>query len=217
MKQAIGRVIRHKNDFGAVLLLDKRFGSEGNAKKLPVWLEKSVVESNFRKGMARLAQFFHHNRHNTKIKPQTNVPPTVIEKRPLVSHSNEKNVVMAPLNKKKKIVLKPRQPLFSGATKNEIVENQSIMKTSNNIAIEHPTTDIQQFVLLLKRKLEKSNLKKLIYEIKEYKEHGNIERLIKLLKECCLQDTISKEDIKQFRPFVRKDDETVFDDFLTQS
>ena len=120
LNQAIGRVIRHKNDFGAVLLLDKRFGSEGNAKKLPTWLEKCVVEPNFRKGMARLAQFYHHNRHNTKIKPQTVAPPTVIEKRPILSQSNSTNMVMAPLNKKKKIVLKPRHSLFSEATENEI-------------------------------------------------------------------------------------------------
>jgi regulator of telomere elongation helicase 1 len=120
LNQAIGRVIRHKDDFGAVLLLDKRFGNEVNAKRLPSWLEKSVVEPNFRKGIARLAQFYHHNRHNTKIKPQTVAPRTVIEKRPILSQSTANNMVMAPLNKKKKIVLKPRHALFSEATKNEI-------------------------------------------------------------------------------------------------
>ena len=72
-------------------------------------------------------------------------------------------------------------------------------------------------MLLLKTKLEKSNLKKLICEIKIYKEHGTIEPLINLLKECRLQEIISTEDIEKFRPFVRKDDETVFDEFLAQS
>ena len=56
LNQAIGRVIRHKNDFGAVILLDKRFALEGNASKLPKWLSKMTVEQNFRKGMARMAQ-----------------------------------------------------------------------------------------------------------------------------------------------------------------
>ena len=50
LNQAIGRVIRHKNDFGAVILLDKRFAQEGNASRLPKWLNKMTVEPNFRKG-----------------------------------------------------------------------------------------------------------------------------------------------------------------------
>merc|ERR1712029_227079 len=46
LNQAIGRVIRHK------------------------WLSKMTVESNFRKGMANLAQFFHLNKHNNLVKPK---------------------------------------------------------------------------------------------------------------------------------------------------
>ena len=41
LNQAIGRVIRHKNDFGAVILLDKRFAYEANASKLPRYCQYS--------------------------------------------------------------------------------------------------------------------------------------------------------------------------------
>ena len=71
-------------------------------------------------------------------------------------------------------------------------------------------------MLLLKTKLEKSNLKKLICEIKIYKEHRTILPLINLLKECRLQEIISTEDIEKFRPFVRKDDEVLFDAMLVK-
>ena len=87
LNQAIGRVIRHKNDFGAVILLDKRFAYEGNASKLPRWLSKATVEPNFRKGMANLARFFHQNKYNNAVKPEAKtssgskaIPPI---KRPL--------------------------------------------------------------------------------------------------------------------------------------
>ena len=99
--------------------------------------------------------------------------------------------------------------ILIAAQNNGHTENES-----NNSANVNTTTDIQQFVLLLKTKLEKSNLKKLICEIKTYKEHGNIEPLMKLLQECRLQEIISTADIKKFRPFVRKDDETLFDAML---
>ena len=69
-------------------------------------------------------------------------------------------------------------------------------------------------MLLLKRKLEKSDLKNLIHEIKAYKEQGAIEPLLTLLKEWFLKNIISKEDMDKFRPFVRKDDERAFTELL---
>ena len=118
LNQAIGRVIRHKTDFGAVLLLDKRFGNEGNANKLPSWLDKSVVETNFRKGMARLAQFYHHNKYSNIAKPQAIVqkPIESIQKKP-ISTANM-NAANQPPPKKKKIILKPRQSIFNDDTEN---------------------------------------------------------------------------------------------------
>ena len=72
----------------------------------------------------------------------------------------------------------------------------------------------RQFVMLLKSKVDKNTLKKLICEIKKYKEHGTIEPLLTLLKEWYQQDIINKEDMEQFRPFVRKDDEKAFNEIL---
>ena len=82
---------------------------------------------------------------------------------------------------------------------------------ASNIA---PNTDIQQFVLLLKSKLQKIHLRQLIGEIKVYKENGMITPLLDLLKELLLKESISKEDINRFRPFVRKNDEEAFDNVL---
>ena len=106
-------MIRHKTDFGAVLLLDKRFGNEGNANKLPSWLDKSVIESNFRKGMARLAQFYHHNKYTNSAKPQAIVhePVKSIPKKSI--STVDTNAVNQPPPKKKKIILKPRQSIFN--------------------------------------------------------------------------------------------------------
>ena len=116
VNQAIGRVIRHKNDFGAVLLLDKRFGYEANAKKVPSWLEKSVVEPNFRKGMARLAQFYHHNKNKTSSKPQAIAMPSTAKVEKKAEISSKPKAQFQPPNKRKKIILKPRQELFTEAS-----------------------------------------------------------------------------------------------------
>ena len=92
--------------------------------------------------------------------------------------------------------------------------HQPIIEENTGAANEESTTNIQQFVLLLKRKLEKDMLKKLISEIKAYKVLGTIDSLIDLLKECHSKDIISKDDIDKFRPFVRKDDEITFNEIF---
>merc|ERR1712150_52823 len=202
--------------FRAVLLLDKRFGYEANAKKVPSWLEKSVVEPNFRKGMARVAQFYHHNKNKTSSKPQAIAMPSTAKVEKKAEISSKPKAQFQPPNKRKKIVLKPRQELFTEASeKNDPgTDVRPDMKENVGNANNGPSIGIQEFVLLLKTKLEKSNLKKLIGEIKAYKELGTIDPLLKLLQECCLKGIISIEDINKFRPFVRRDDEEEFNKIL---
>ena len=42
VNQAIGRVIRHVQDYGAILLLDERFGWASNQKSISKWLRDQV-------------------------------------------------------------------------------------------------------------------------------------------------------------------------------
>jgi Rad3-related DNA helicase len=38
VNQAIGRVIRHRHDYGAIIFLDHRFSQPNAVKQLPVWV-----------------------------------------------------------------------------------------------------------------------------------------------------------------------------------
>ena len=44
VNQAMGRVIRHKYDYGAILLADERFGTTGNQRQLSKWLRTQLVQ-----------------------------------------------------------------------------------------------------------------------------------------------------------------------------
>ena len=93
------------------------------------------------------------------------------------------------------------------------VGNESLQVDDKHVKAK-TDTNIQHFVLLLKEKLEKPKLKTLICEIKAYKELGTIQSLSNLLTSYYEQKMITKQDIEQFRPFVRKEDESTFNKIL---
>ncbi|XP_064624303.1 regulator of telomere elongation helicase 1-like [Lineus longissimus] len=59
VNQAIGRVIRHKDDYGAILLCDERFATSESKKQLPSWVQPHLKTiSTFGLVMRDLMQFF---------------------------------------------------------------------------------------------------------------------------------------------------------------
>jgi chromosome transmission fidelity protein 1 len=62
VNQSIGRAIRHRNDYAAIVLVDRRFSTERIKGKLPEWIRGAVVKGGEEKGlpglMGALSGFF---------------------------------------------------------------------------------------------------------------------------------------------------------------
>lgn len=59
VNQAIGRVIRHKNDYGAILLCDSRFNSPKLKSQLSAWLKDHInVSVKFGETVSEICRFF---------------------------------------------------------------------------------------------------------------------------------------------------------------
>lgn len=62
VNQSIGRAIRHRNDYAAIVLVDRRFGTDRIRAKLPGWIRGGIVEGSEAKGlqglMGALSGFF---------------------------------------------------------------------------------------------------------------------------------------------------------------
>lgn len=59
VNQALGRVIRHKNDYGAIILADTRFSWSSNISDLPNWIKPNLsVYDNFTEAINSLSQFY---------------------------------------------------------------------------------------------------------------------------------------------------------------
>lgn len=66
VNQSIGRAIRHRGDYAAVVLVDRRFGTERIRGKLPGWIREGVVAGSEGRGvpglMGGLSSFFRGKR-----------------------------------------------------------------------------------------------------------------------------------------------------------
>lgn len=63
VNQALGRVIRHKDDYGAIILLDERFRQRDVRKDLSKWLQPHVREfETFGAAAGALTKFFRNKR-----------------------------------------------------------------------------------------------------------------------------------------------------------
>lgn len=61
MNQAIGRIIRHRNDYGAIILCDCRFGSSQFKGQLSAWLRPYIKNfNNFGVVTKDLRMFFRY-------------------------------------------------------------------------------------------------------------------------------------------------------------
>lgn len=61
MNQALGRCIRHKKDWGAIILLDHRHGDARNRNQLSKWVRQSAtVYDSFGKSLQSLKEFMNH-------------------------------------------------------------------------------------------------------------------------------------------------------------
>ncbi|XP_022124379.2 regulator of telomere elongation helicase 1 homolog [Pieris rapae] len=114
VNQAIGRVIRHKNDYGAILLCDSRFNSPKLKGQLSAWLRNYISSSNkFGEGISEVCRFFKSaestlpspklkplmpnegNSYNDSAKHITGVSFSTVNARPILK-TNKKSVCQYP-------------------------------------------------------------------------------------------------------------------------
>ena len=101
VNQAIGRVIRNRNDYGAVLLMDNRYGQLANQNGLSKWLRPHIQpDQGFGTMVRTLAQFYRTAKAET-----TSIVETEKKQLAATNPSTEDDEDEAPENDLSRIVL----------------------------------------------------------------------------------------------------------------
>ena len=94
VNQALGRVIRHRHDYGAVLLLDYRFAEPGNTNGLSKWLKPHLKNESCGSVSRGLVHFFRESKikaENAKGKVlSAPAPPPPKKMQHKIGYVNEK-------------------------------------------------------------------------------------------------------------------------------
>lgn len=98
LNQAVGRCIRHRNDYGAILLLDDRFKRPGNIQYMSKWLRNSIRQyESFRDSLDGLKEFFKGFESSSDVTQELCIVPTV--KSDLVSSRKAKLSIISSTKK----------------------------------------------------------------------------------------------------------------------
>ncbi|CAI0434835.1 unnamed protein product, partial [Linum tenue] len=92
LNQAAGRCIRHKNDYGAIILLDERYQEERNLAYISKWLRKSIQHhDSFDESIERLKSFFSDAKEAVAINTPSPVPNFLVKVEKDITKDQENN------------------------------------------------------------------------------------------------------------------------------
>ncbi|KAL7548168.1 hypothetical protein ACHAWF_011466, partial [Thalassiosira exigua] len=150
VNQAIGRVIRHRHDFGAVLLLDHRFAEVRNKNGLSKWLRPHLLNESFGLSNRGLINFFKESKAKAERAREAQAPKPndiVDAKRPLLKY--EESVESQGVHKVVTVAKPPpaSEALSSGYVKNlamnhyDLNVHPAVLSTENSVGPDHQADD----------------------------------------------------------------------------
>ncbi len=173
VNQAIGRVIRHANDYGAVILCDKRFGESNMSSQLAKWM-RPYVKDFVQFGMFHLefTKFFKAVQclgleRIQLLKDQENIP-TVAQQPDALVHSKVGTVV---LKQHGRSIEEPKLD-FGPTDKSKTTNSRPLTSKRKNEDQEEPPKekmDITEFQKLVKDHLSENSHTEFMHHLKRFR------------------------------------------------
>uniref|UniRef100_A0A667WLV5 Regulator of telomere elongation helicase 1 n=1 Tax=Myripristis murdjan TaxID=586833 RepID=A0A667WLV5_9TELE len=183
VNQAIGRVIRHREDYGAIFLCDERFKNSGARDQLPSWLKPHLRQyDNFGYLVRDVTQFFRVAQKLvcfrsviTKFTEIVHVPSI---KGTLSSHTQKAKVLDAHIPSLKRRRLK-------------------------DVSEEGKADKAKKFLAEMKKSLSQVNFDRIVQALQTYKRTDNIDVLLTDAADLLAGDANTHSLLRGFYQFIR--------------
>ena len=199
VNQSIGRVIRHANDYGAIILVDQKYSSDWLKKYLSKWLRNQVrVTKNYTECIGLLGEFFkdmeskeHRNESKVITKALKFKPVSVVTVDNKIEIKKRKqnalnSVEVDKILEKYRFKSKDEERKVSAMSKEKwMKETYDMVSNSLDKKRLKKFLSVFQEFLKCKQTIAVSNLARTIYELfrsKEYLDAATIEQDNKVMK-----------------------------------
>ncbi|CAG9858762.1 unnamed protein product [Phyllotreta striolata] len=208
VNQAIGRVIRHKDDYGAILLLDNRFNSPSLRNQMSLWVRDQIkVCKGFGEIMRDLKVFFKNadakykaalERKSSLISPVSDVM--------LIEHNSMEEVVIHKRNKND----------FEGNPSKK-AKLHLVKPTTSSGSSENFESSTKEYFVMVKRGLDDSMFKDFKNILEEYKSDSDLKNLTASLDTLFKGKYHLKYLIPGLEPFINKKHKVEFSQYCQQN
>ncbi|KAF2884481.1 hypothetical protein ILUMI_21698 [Ignelater luminosus] len=226
VNQAMGRVIRHRYDYGAIILLDSRFSYGRIRSNLSLWLRERIrLANNFGEAIRDLRDFFRFADANLpapKAKSRiTTVNTTPAEFEATGTYSRRGNFDFSTSSACSSINDSSASSssssntvkIYSRDSNNGGVKRKRITIVSANNSPQKSgpkETDIQQYIAVVRNTLEAQDFKAFVAALKQYRDTENFDDLISQLDKIFLLKFSVRYVIQGLSPYIREQHKSDF-------
>ncbi|XP_044256116.1 regulator of telomere elongation helicase 1 homolog [Tribolium madens] len=213
INQAIGRVIRHKDDYGAIILLDSRFTNPRVQANLSLWLKKHIkVMQNFGTLTRDLRLFFQNAQTKLPV-PKTrdeNTPPSAGAKSRVGNFDfSSSSISLTPSGSSGLVNIHKRKTTES----ENPVKKMKITVIANRKNETPLETSISEFIIMVKKALPPECFKKFINLLTVYRANCNLNELKTSLDEIFLKRFHLRYIIKGLEPYIKDEHKSEFREY----
>ncbi|KAJ3657367.1 hypothetical protein Zmor_009176 [Zophobas morio] len=213
INQAIGRVIRHKNDYGAIILLDSRFTNPRVQSNLSLWLRKHIkIMQNFGSTVKDLRVFFQNAetkmpRSVLKAKDE-NIPSSSCNQRSGNFDFSTSSISLgSPSTSDANLVNIHKRKSNSGAS---LAKKQKITMVANKSTTLPLEAAISEFIVMAKKVLSNEVFAEFLKAMTDYRNNYDLGELKESLNRIFLTRHSQRYLIRAIEPYIKNEQKSEF-------
>ncbi|KAF5297275.1 hypothetical protein FQA39_LY12114 [Lamprigera yunnana] len=224
INQAIGRVIRHQYDYGAIILLDSRFTSWKIKSQLSCWLRDHIIHiKSFGDILRNLKEFYRSAEQNLPqpksiaSKSSTSIAP--ISNSSIITdfgafHSSSRKINMSSIFATNSTSSGNLNYLDRGSRRNRKRKHITIRVTENSSEkSDLINTDLKEYLILVKKGLSSDQCTIFINALTNYNSNQNYDDLIKELSSIFDTGYHIRYLIQGLQPYIKDKHKELFEKY----
>ncbi|KAL6601612.1 hypothetical protein ACP70R_044832 [Stipagrostis hirtigluma subsp. patula] len=148
LNQAAGRCIRHKFDYGGIILIDERYQEDRNLVYISKWLRNAIKrDDNFQDTMNGLQKFFQNAEEKIKIKARDILPKEKMDIDTLPSHCDKRKLPWPEFNFLNHVPSQKNQKVKTECLTEEVSDIDDAAIDHKNVAACYISSEVSKISL----------------------------------------------------------------------